>query len=417
MRRHRADEGGQALVLIALAIAALMLGIGLALDTGQLFVARRAMQTASDAAAWAGATVLYSGGNASQARSAATTDANRNGYSADADTTIVTASPPTSGVAVGDPGYIEVTITRLVGTTFLPGASGGRTSITVRSVAGVARSGEGEAILVLHATVGSALSLVSNADLTIAGGGSTTNSASNSAVNVPAGSLLTGTYHRVHGSVSGGSAGRMSPAPTVGVPVTADPFASMAGPPTSGIPTFGGQSITSTVTLSPGLYSGLVTVGSGGTARLSSGVYIFRAGFTTTGTGSVVLASTGGVLLYNTYSNYPLAPGGSPSCGNISWAGSGAVTLAAQKTGSYAGMVVFQDRNCTNNAAMTVRSTTTFGGTVYTPAALLTITLATDATMSSQIVANRLTVTGNHLLTLNFTPRSITGTRVPALIE
>lgn len=418
MRRILADESGQALVLIALAIAALLLGIGLALDTGQLFVARRAMQTAADAAAWAGATVLYSGGNASQARTAATTDATRNGYSADADTVITTASPPTTGVAIGDPGYIEVTITRLVGTTFIPGASGGATSITVRSVAGVARSGEGEAILVLHATNAGAFSLASNADVTITGGGSTTNSTNNSAVNVPSGSLLTATYHRVHGNVSAGSAGRMSPAPTVGAPVIADPFASAAGPSTSGVATFGGQSITSTVTLSPGMYTGLVTVGNGGTARLNSGVYIFRAGFTTTGTGSVVLASTGGgVFLYNTYSNYPLSPGGSPSCGNISWAGSGTMTLAPQKTGSYAGMVVFQDRNCTNNAAMTVRSTTTFGGTVYVPAALLTITLATDATMSSQIVASRLTVTGNHLLSLNFTPSSITGTRVPALIE
>ena len=341
-----------------------------------------------------------------------------NGYTADADTTITTASPPTSGIATGDRGYIEVTITRLVSTTFIPGAASGRTSVTVRSVAGVARSGEGEAILILHATSSGALALASNADVTITGGGSTTNSTSNSAVNVPTGSLLTGTYHRVHGNVSAGTAGRMSPAPTVGAPVTADPFASLAGPSTTGLPIVGGQSITSTVTLSPGVYSGLVTVGNGGTARLTSGVYVFRAGFTMSGTGSVVLASAGGgVLVYNTYSNYPSPPGGSPSCGNVSWAGTGQLTLAASKTGSYAGMVVYQDRNCTNNAAMTVRSGASFGGTVYVPSALLTITLATDATMSSQIVASRLTVTGNHLLTLSFTPASIAGARVPALVE
>ena len=55
MSRWRRDEGGQALILIAAALGGLLLGIGLALDTGQLFVARRAAQTAADAGAWAGA--------------------------------------------------------------------------------------------------------------------------------------------------------------------------------------------------------------------------------------------------------------------------------------------------------------------------------------------------------------------------
>lgn len=417
MRRYSRDEGGQALPLIAAAIAALILGIGLAMDTGELFVARRAMQTAADAAAWAGATVLYAGGNAATAQTAATTDATRNGYSVDSWTTITATSPPTTGVTTGDPGYIQVTITRLVETKLIPGGSSGRTSVSVRAVAGIARSGTGDAILVLHPTNAGALTLAGNADVTITGGGSVTNSSSGSAVNVPAGSLLTGTSHRVTGNVSAGTASRMSPAPSVGVAATNDPFATMAGPSTSGLPLFGGQSITTTVTLNPGVYAGLVTVGSGGTARLNPGTYVLRAGLTTTGSGSLVLASTGGVLLYNTYSNYPSPPGGSPSCGNISFAGTGQITLAASKTGSYAGMVLFQDRNCTNNAAMTVRAATSFGGTVYIPSALLTITLAADSTMSSQIVASRLTVTGSRVLTVNFAPSSIMGTRVPALVE
>jgi uncharacterized membrane protein len=54
----RRDQGGQALILIAAALGGLLLGVGLALDTGQLFVARRAAQTAADAGAWAGAAVL-----------------------------------------------------------------------------------------------------------------------------------------------------------------------------------------------------------------------------------------------------------------------------------------------------------------------------------------------------------------------
>ena len=88
------DDGGQALILIAVALGGLLLGIGLALDTGQLFVSRRAAQTAADAGAWAGAAVLYAGGSAAQARTAATDDATRNGYTDGGYVTVTTASPP-----------------------------------------------------------------------------------------------------------------------------------------------------------------------------------------------------------------------------------------------------------------------------------------------------------------------------------
>lgn len=418
MRRQVADDEGQAIVVIALSIAALLLGIGFALDTGQLFVARRGMQTAADAAAWAGASVLFAGGNATAARSAAVLDASRNGYAADADTTITTASPPTTGVAAGDAGSVEVTVTQLVSTTFLRGTSGGRTSVSVRSVAGIARSGDGDAVVVLNTSSPSVLTLGSGARLTVVGGGSVTNSSSNTAVSIAAGGQLTGTYHRVTGNVLAPNIGRMSPAPTVGAAATIDPFATLSGPSTTGLALFSGQTIASgTVTLNPGVYSGLVTVGNNGVANLNAGVYVFQAGFRTTNNGAIVPGTAGGVLIYNTYSNYPAAPGGSPTCGSISFASTGQLTLAASKSGSYAGMVLFQDRNCATNAAVTVRAATSFGGSAYLPAALFTITLAADSTMSSQIVAKTLTVTGNFALTLNFAPGSVTGRRVPSLLE
>ena len=408
------DDRGQALIVIAIALGALLLGVGLALDTGQLFVARRAAQTAADAGAWAGAAVLYAGGSAAQARAAAATDATRNGYTDGGFVTVTTASPPTSGTYTNDPGYVEVTITEQVLTRFLFGASAGRTAITVRAVAGLARSGSGEAIVVTRASGSSTFTLNSSTRLTVSGGGTSTNSTSNSAVNIGSGGLLTGTFHRVTGNVSGAVAGRMSPAPTVGVPATADPFAAVAGPSTTSLPVFAGQTITTPVTLSPGVYTSLVTVGNSGIASLNAGNYVFRAGLRTTGTGSLVLAGSGGVLLYNANASYPAAGG---SCGNLSLAGTGAMTLSASRTGSYAGMLLFQDRSCTNGAAISVRTSTTLNGTLYVPAAALTLTLVNSLTIASQIVAYELTVTGNNTLTMTFTPASITGTRVPALVE
>jgi len=64
-----------------------------------------------------------------------------------------------------------------------------------------------------------------------------------------------------------------------------------------------------------------------------------------------------------------------------------------------------------------VRTGTTLNGTLYVPAAALTLTLVNSLTIASQIVAYELTVTGNNTLTMNFTPASITGTRVPSLVE
>ncbi len=414
MRRWSCDEDGQALILIAAALGGLLLGIGLALDTGQLFVSRRAAQTAADAGAWAGAAVLYAGGSAALARTAATDDATLNGYTAGTYIAVTTASPPTSGTYSGDPGYIEVTITEQVLTRFLFGASAGRTAVTVRAVAGLARSGTGQAVIVTRATGTTALQLTGNTKFTITSGGTNTNTSHANAISITGSGQLTATFHRVTGGVTAPVAGKMSPAPITGVAAAADPFASLAGPSTTGVPAYAGQTITTTVALSPGVYTGLITVGNGGIAQLAAGRYIFRAGFTTTGTGSVVLADAGGVLLYNANANYPAVGG---SCGNLSLAGSGTMTLSASRTGSYAGMLVFQDRSCSNGAALTVRTGTSFGGTLYVPAATLTISVANNITIASQIVAYELTLVGGNTLTMTFTPSSVAGTRVPSLVE
>jgi hypothetical protein len=414
MRLWSRDEGGQALILIAVALGGLLLGVGLALDTGQLFVARRAAQTAADAGAWAGATVLYAGGSAAQARTAATTDATRNGYTDGGFITLTTASPPTSGTYANDPGYVEVTITEQVLTRFLFGASAGRTAITVRAVAGVARSGSGQAVIVTRPSGKTTLTLSGSATFTVTGGGTNINTSDNDAISIASGQL-TATFHRVTGNVKPGDAAQMSPPPTTGVAAAADPFLSLPGPSTTGVPVYAGQTITNaTVTLNPGIYSGLVSVGNLGIARLNPGTYIFRAGLTTTGTGSLVLAGTGGVLLYNANASYPAAGG---SCGSLSLAGTGTMTLAASKTGSYAGMLIFQHRTCAGGAAITVRTGTSLSGTIYVPAATLTMTIASNVTIASQIVAYELVVGGNSTLTMAFTPASITGTRVPSLVE
>jgi hypothetical protein len=218
----------------------------------------------------------------------------------------------------------------------------------------------------------------------------------------------------------------MSPAPTTGAAPTADPFATLPGPSTAGLPLFSGQTVSNgTVTLNPGVYSGEVVVSTNGVVRLNGtgkGYYIFLAGLRTTDNGSLVLAGTGGVLLYNTYPEYPAAPGN--PCGTIALDGTGQLTLAARSSGSYAGLLLFQDRACASALSLTVRTGTSLSGTLYVPTtppnddnALLTITVAGNVTIASQIIADNLLITGDRTLTMSFTPASVSGTRVPSLVE
>jgi hypothetical protein len=78
---------------------------------------------------------------------------------------------------------------------------------------------------------------------------------------------------------------------------------------------------------------------------------------------------------------------------------------------------VFQGRTCTNAAAVTVRTGTSLGGTLYVPAATLTITAANSITIASQIVSYELAISGANTLTMTFTGSSVAGTRVPSLVE
>ena len=58
-RFGRAGEEGQAIVLMAICMMGMLFAIGLAIDAGTLFVAKRTMQEAADSAAFAGGVVLF----------------------------------------------------------------------------------------------------------------------------------------------------------------------------------------------------------------------------------------------------------------------------------------------------------------------------------------------------------------------
>ncbi len=134
MTRLRSEEDGQAVVLIGIVVLGLIMAIGLAMDTGQLYNGRRTAQEAADSAAFAGAVAIYQNGCPTDALlvpiapcaaaiAAATSDAALNGYAADTPTqgtTVTVSHAPTSGAFARNANCVQVTIMTPVRTSLVP---------------------------------------------------------------------------------------------------------------------------------------------------------------------------------------------------------------------------------------------------------------------------------------------------------
>ncbi|HEY8757254.1 MAG TPA: pilus assembly protein TadG-related protein, partial [Candidatus Limnocylindria bacterium] len=186
------SSGGQAIVMVAIVFMTLMFAVGLALDAGQLFSAKRTQQEAADAGAFAGAVVLYQGGTVLQATQAAINDAAKNGFVDGVNSTSVTVNgatvassmAPTSGAFAGESPvkHVEVVIVRQVKTTLVP-AEAAFNPVRARGVAGAEPLNNGYALIALTAAcTDDALYVSPNVNVHLTGGGILVNSCSTHAV-------------------------------------------------------------------------------------------------------------------------------------------------------------------------------------------------------------------------------------------
>jgi hypothetical protein len=110
-------ERGQALIVIALALVALVGIAGLVIDGGNAFQDKQRAQNAADAAALASAHARITGGNVVDAAMAS---AAQNGYDNDGVKNIISLyTPPKDGPHAGDVEYIQVIIRSTVPTYFM----------------------------------------------------------------------------------------------------------------------------------------------------------------------------------------------------------------------------------------------------------------------------------------------------------
>lgn len=281
------DESGQAMIFSLLAMTILFGFIGFAVNVGILQRAKRAMQTAADSAAIAGAAELGYGGAVAAADAAAA----QNGVTIGTNGGAVTVnSPPLYGSYAGKTGYVEAIVSQNQPTGFM-GMISHLTSqrVTARAVA-YNGAPSNSCVYVCNPTASDAMDLQGSFDVSAPKCGVVVNSNSATALNFTGGGgTLTAGWVGVVGGASG-KTGDSTPAPVTGTAQQTCPLAGLTPPDPTKMTctTPAGGNLTGTLTA--GCYSapagkkgalGTLTLNN---VTLGSGTYVF--------TGNVVLSGT-----------------------------------------------------------------------------------------------------------------------------
>ncbi len=238
-------------------------------------------------------------------------------------------------------------------------------------------------VIILDPSAGGALSLSGNAGLQIPGA-IVVNSSSSTALSAGGNASVKAAVIEVHGKVQKSGNASFSPAPVTAAATVSDPLANLPVPVAStiGLTSKGSVSVSgnSSQSIGPGVYS-QITASGNASLTLQPGVYIITGGgLTVSGNANAAVSGgsnsiTGtGVMIFNAGTGYKTATGADGgSYGAITLSGNGAIKLTAPTTGTYTGILVFQDR--ANAKPLTVSGNAMQGiaGTIYAPAAQLDV--------------------------------------------
>jgi hypothetical protein len=392
----RKKEAGQALIFGVFALGLLLLGLmGLGIDIGYMRYEKRLQQSAADSAALAGAAEIPYGSSFISA-------AGSHGASLDGFTVASTQSgcpptdpsgavgtiavtinyPPCSGLYSGKPEYVEAYVAVVQPTFFMKALGITSQTVTARAVAfwgsGVAKNcvftlgSPGTAIEGITVNGSPTLNaptcgIDDNGNFDTSGGD----------LDVTAGSV------GVVGEATNNGGGGVTPTPITGIAPLGDPLATLT-PPTVGTPiTFRPDNII------PGSTYKSISINNG-TVNFPAGTYIVNGDMTISGNSTV----TGtGVTFYIT------------NGGDLTINGNTNVQLSAPTSGSYEGILFYQDPNDTSSARINGTNNSFFQGALYFPNALLDFG-GTGSTFNSDaaytlIVSGALRISGGATISIN----------------
>lgn len=362
-------EEGAILILFALVLPVLLAIGALFIDVGYSYQVRRSMQSATDAAAVAGAFELKRGNGAGQIDVSAKAAFAINGFAngIDENKALINWPPKMSNNFANNAAFVEAILSKPSQTFFAKLFGFDTVGITVVSVAGLTPSGA--CVIALDPNAHRAMSLISDNSIDASCG---------FAVNSTASDALYNSSSKVTASsftVVGGAAGQFSPAPQVGASVTPDPFAGLAKPEAPA-----NLNRSSGSSFAPGLYHGINATGD--TVTFAPGLYFIDGGGLSISSASTV-TGVGVTFFLTCDSSYSYNPLNIQSPNSMS--------LSAPVTGANQGILFWGDSSCGTSSSLNQIHSGDSGvltGAIYFPNQKILLHSGNQWTINGPIIGN-----------------------------
>ena len=393
LRRFLRDQSGAYAILFALMLPVLVGTAGLGTEVAWWYFQHKNMQSAADSGAVSAATA---GTNLNaEANSVTAFYGYANGVN---NVTVTVNQPPNSGNYASTPQAVEVIVSqpqpRLLSALF----GDGPVQIMARAVA-LPNPGTG-CVLGLDPTASSTVAVGGSNKVNLIGCNIYSDSSASPSLNVGGSASVSANQVGVVGTVSGTSNINATNGIRTGMQPVLDPYGPPPAAPLSCIN--GNQTINSNGkinTLSPGCYSGSITVNSGATLDLTPGIYYLEGALTVAGNATLSCTTcTGGQGVTLVFT------GSGKSWGTASIGSNANVTLTAPSSGPTKGIVMYGDRNMPVGTAfnLTGGGTQNFNGAIDLPKAALSFSGGNGTSTScTQIIADTINFTGTSNLQVN----------------
>ncbi|MFL6352682.1 MAG: pilus assembly protein TadG-related protein [Bryobacteraceae bacterium] len=422
MHNSRNRQRGSAFFMVMFMALPMFVAVGLVVDIGWAYYTRQAAHAAAEAAAMAAAQSALDGIKAggtytcgsqglgcytgtaytcpSSTPSPITSNvqngcayASANGFTnggpnGQAVTILANTSSPFNGVSVKY--WVTAQILQQNPLTFGAVLGGQLVNVGAHATAAVFLSVPQNCVIALDPSAGGAVTVQGGADVNVNCGVASNSSASNAlAVNGHV-SVLNANSIQVVGDYT--SSGTVSPTPMTGGAAATNPYANLPKP-TPSTPCIADPGITGgTVSLNPGTYCG-ITISGNASVTFNPGTFsLLGGGFHATSSNTTLTGT--GVTFYNTCSPSP-CNGGSSGYQSIDMEAVSA-TLSAPTSGSYQGILFYQDPTVQTNSADQITGNTTLQltGALYFPKSQLKFAGGTSSAGSTMIVADTVTFSG-----------------------
>ncbi|HUE00891.1 MAG TPA: pilus assembly protein TadG-related protein [Bryobacteraceae bacterium] len=412
-------RSGQATLMVTLSLTLILGMLGLAVDLGWAYYRQQAAQAAADAAVAAavraavntapsgpscGNAAIFCGaatncpatapGTASTNFDNACMLASANGFTTSGIDTVSVQAGTTSPVPTVSgltPAYwvivrVKESLPALFGAAF---ARGGFTPGAIATAAASGSAASGTCVYVLDPSGNDAFEAANGASVNLGCGVYVDSNNATAAMYVTGGASVTSTFIKVAGAFKEDNGGTTSVTPTTGAASVADPFAGLPSPtpaPSCQSGDFTAWQATP-YTPTPGTYCGF-SLANGMSLQMSPGTYIVDGG-TFSIQGGATVTSSGGVMIYLT------------NGATVNIANGASVTLSAQASGTYQGVLFYQDRSMLSPGASTFAGGATMNltGSLYLPHATLDINNGAAVGNTMAIVADMVNFQGGaHIL-------------------